>query len=873
VPLVVVYGPNESGKSTYIDLAITLLSNLRDAQLLARHGSIGEQLAGYIAVEHDDTNLQISFSETAKVMERYTGHQGWREFSPKNSDIEKMLSNLDEGIVRNLFRVDSVEIVASALLPKFSDESGANSQEIEKGVGPTKQRFISYASGGGGAAVDFAGLTRDMRDKAEKLISRQNMTTGIAPLRSQRTRLKEQLSAAQMTQSRYLEEKSRLEGLQRDVDENRKLQTDLERRKRCMSFVRGFTDINSKAEAARREIDELSASRLLVPEGFAALVNVFESKISELRDLPLARSLGDLARSRENYGEENAKSAASLNALGIDSEATFKNADWHIDSERLTRVTEINRRINQRDSFLGQVPEATLIELAGKSARLETAVKNAEQHWERAGTGLAPEAYIASLAAGQIVVPQPPNPGKRSAYSLVIGGVATTIAAIPLGVTWQGGLVGLVALALIGLGIRDLVIKPTLETSAGVTASDAKSTDLFVLANDVMTASRELGTHRAERSGIETQRSRAMLRATEIDKELSDLLAIWGLPKVAGLTVDGAASLSESLKAAADAISKCDSIRLQVDQRQRDVDDCTTEFKRHSEDIDQRLKQVGHPVDVSILTSPAQLADALRELVDEYRRQEGLRTAIAEKEQQLRSLPDEDRPLVKEFLEKDQVERDKLDKSFSSESQRLEATVLGQQSEIARALSSIEKLESSSSGASIRLQITSIDESIRECELEAALLLAQAKLLDDASTRRNKDSMPLLVKQVEAMVCKVATDWKALSLDEREDQRYTIFVEYADSSKVPDHQLSAGALTLLFTAMRIVIMQEEAKRSQGFSLPLFCDDPFIQLDDARLKQAFQMLVEQAVGHQILYFTCHKRVLELAKTMGITTHEL
>ncbi len=66
--------------------------------------------------------------------------------------------------------------------------------------------------------------------------------------------------------------------------------------------------------------------------------------------------------------------------------------------------------------------------------------------------------------------------------------------------------------------------------------------------------------------------------------------------------------------------------------------------------------------------------------------------------------------------------------------------------------------------------------------------------------------------------------------------------------------------------MRVAIMQQEA--TNGLSIPLFCDDPLIYMDDDRTRLALQMLKEASIGHQIVYFTCKKEILNLAKDMEI-----
>ena len=51
--IVVVYGNNEVGKTTYADMAVTLLSSTADAALLRRYGNYGDQMRGSIGIMDD----------------------------------------------------------------------------------------------------------------------------------------------------------------------------------------------------------------------------------------------------------------------------------------------------------------------------------------------------------------------------------------------------------------------------------------------------------------------------------------------------------------------------------------------------------------------------------------------------------------------------------------------------------------------------------------------------------------------------------------------------------------------------------------------------------------------------------------------------
>jgi len=117
------------------------------------------------------------------------------------------------------------------------------------------------------------------------------------------------------------------------------------------------------------------------------------------------------------------------------------------------------------------------------------------------------------------------------------------------------------------------------------------------------------------------------------------------------------------------------------------------------------------------------------------------------------------------------------------------------------------------------------------------------------------------------MVLKVADDWESLEFPTNDEGIIEdIKVKYKNGSTVSELQLSSGAKSLVYLAMRIAVMHQEA--SNGLSIPLFCDDPLLYMDAERTRLGLQMLSNAAVGHQIIYFTCKREIYELATEMMI-----
>ena len=71
--------------------------------------------------------------------------------------------------------------------------------------------------------------------------------------------------------------------------------------------------------------------------------------------------------------------------------------------------------------------------------------------------------------------------------------------------------------------------------------------------------------------------------------------------------------------------------------------------------------------------------------------------------------------------------------------------------------------------------------------------------------------------------------------------------------------------------------REMGSPSKGGAMLFVVDDILVGFDDKRTKVCLEILAELAAGTQVLVFTHHRRVIELADTLeppaGIFAHEL
>jgi recombinational DNA repair ATPase RecF len=92
-----------------------------------------------------------------------------------------------------------------------------------------------------------------------------------------------------------------------------------------------------------------------------------------------------------------------------------------------------------------------------------------------------------------------------------------------------------------------------------------------------------------------------------------------------------------------------------------------------------------------------------------------------------------------------------------------------------------------------------------------------------------------------------------------------------DGSRAVDvDAMSEGTADQLFLALRLAAAEQSV--ANGSRLPFLADDLFINFDDARARAGFEVLAELAASMQILFFTHHAHLADLAKeVVGANVH--
>ena len=110
--------------------------------------------------------------------------------------------------------------------------------------------------------------------------------------------------------------------------------------------------------------------------------------------------------------------------------------------------------------------------------------------------------------------------------------------------------------------------------------------------------------------------------------------------------------------------------------------------------------------------------------------------------------------------------------------------------------------------------------------------------------------------------------FKALQLEFDQHDNVELAGIRQDGRKVPVAGMSTGTADQLYLALRVAAVEDYLDHAEP--MPFIADDLFINFDDRRAAAGFRVLGELARKTQVLFFTHHQHLLDVArKALGAT----
>ncbi|WP_041794749.1 YhaN family protein [Pararhodospirillum photometricum] len=132
---------------------------------------------------------------------------------------------------------------------------------------------------------------------------------------------------------------------------------------------------------------------------------------------------------------------------------------------------------------------------------------------------------------------------------------------------------------------------------------------------------------------------------------------------------------------------------------------------------------------------------------------------------------------------------------------------------------------------------------------------------------RRERQGPLLRRAGALFAILTEGSFTSLEVEFDDQDRASLHGQRPDGSRVGLEGLSAGTVDQLYLALRLASL--ELARAHGPGLPFIADDLFLTFDDRRAAAGFRVLAEVARSTQVLFFTHHTHLIEVAtQALGV-----
>ena len=140
--------------------------------------------------------------------------------------------------------------------------------------------------------------------------------------------------------------------------------------------------------------------------------------------------------------------------------------------------------------------------------------------------------------------------------------------------------------------------------------------------------------------------------------------------------------------------------------------------------------------------------------------------------------------------------------------------------------------------------------------------LAQALLQRAIETYRERHQGPLVKRASELFAELTVGSFEKLATDFLDDDKPILVGVRAGGEKVSVEQMSDGTRDQLYLALRLASLEMHLTGNEPH--PLVVDDILINFDDDRARAGLQVLSRLSAGTQVILFTHHSRIADLAQ---------
>ena len=289
--------------------------------------------------------------------------------------------------------------------------------------------------------------------------------------------------------------------------------------------------------------------------------------------------------------------------------------------------------------------------------------------------------------------------------------------------------------------------------------------------------------------------------------------------------------------------------------------------------LDARLHEFTSPVESEIVgLTPQAVESRVTEMKSAVNKRQGAEEAVREAQVKVRAAnldTPEALALLKELPEVDDLHREQEIVSSAAGEKRKERDDLKER--LGEIRSEIERMEGTEVLPALMLIKGGLEDAHHEATVRHLTLSRAHQLLGAAIDEHERDNQDPVVAKASALIATVVPDWGTVIKTRDDDNKFVIQRISADG-RISERAISDGGRALLYLGIRLAFAEQYAQEKQ-IALPIICDDPLIHFDDKRQKAAVQLLKLTSDRHQVVLFTCESTTRDLAESMGAKVIEM
>ncbi|MDM7997089.1 MAG: AAA family ATPase [Acidobacteriota bacterium] len=232
--------------------------------------------------------------------------------------------------------------------------------------------------------------------------------------------------------------------------------------------------------------------------------------------------------------------------------------------------------------------------------------------------------------------------------------------------------------------------------------------------------------------------------------------------------------------------------------------------------------------------------------------------------------PDDDKPVEENGSPERLLPYQPSIAEAEEQEKRLSARLAGAREEYARIVERIHQaFQSCRPDSEIEEDLVQAEQNLQKLETNRLALTLALETIEKLSRQQQEVLAPQLNAAVEQRFLRLCRHrYEEIKID----PDFQVWVRELDSGELRSAEhLSRGTQDQIYFSLRFGILDLVSNEAEA--CPCLLDEPFAAYDRLRLKEAFEILKEEAQSRQLILFTCREDLLELARSCEATIIEL